>query len=76
MGRERWSFGELESRGGDKSKVTLFFLIISLSMDEFVGDATVGEPDAAPRSLLEVVDAAFVFAGASGVSNELLTVSA
>ena len=76
MGRELWSFGELESRGGDKSKVTLFFLITSLSMDEFVGDATVEGPDAAPRSLLEVVDAAFVFAGASGVSDELLTVSA
>ena len=76
MGRGLWSFGELESRGGDKSKVTLFFLITSLSMDEFVGDAIVGEPDAAPRSLLEVVGAAFVFVGASGVPDELLTVSA
>ena len=54
----------------------MFFLITSLSIDELTGDATVGEPDAAPRSLLEVVDAAFVFAGASGVSDELLTVSA
>ena len=54
----------------------MFFLITSLSIDELIGDATVGEPDAAPRSLLEVVDAAFVFVGASGVSDELLTVSA
>ena len=76
VGRERWSFGELDPRGGDRSKVTLVFLIASLSMDEFVGDAIVGEPDAAPRSLLEVVGAAFVFVGASGVPDELLTVSA
>ena len=54
----------------------MFFLITSLSMDELIGDATVGEPDAAPRSLLEVVGAAFVFVGASGVPDELLTVSA
>ena len=77
MGRELWSLSGLESRGGDMSKVTdLFFFITSLSMDEFVGDATVEGPDAASRSLLEVVDAAFAVAGACGVSDEFLTVSA
>ena len=77
MGRELWSLRGLESKGGDMSKVTVScFLITSLSIDEFVGDATVEGPDAAPRSLLEVVGAAFVFVGASGVPDELLTVSA
>ena len=77
MGRELWSFRGLDAKGGDISKVTvLLFLIVSLSMDEFVGDTTVEGPDAAPRSLLEVVVAVFAVWGTCGVAGELFTVSA
>ena len=67
MGRELWSFGGLDAKGGGISKVTvLLFLMVSLSMYEFVGDATVEGPDAAPRSLLEVVVAVFAVGGICG----------
>ncbi len=56
------------------SKVTvLLFLIVSLSIDESVGDVTMEGPDATPMSLLVVV---FAVCGMLGVSDGFFTDSA
>ena len=74
MGREPWRLGGLDAKGGGMLKVTvLLLLIVSLSIDELVGDVTMGGPGAASTSLLVVV---FAVWGMLGVSDEFFTVSA